>query len=1235
MIITQISNNGLWGVTETASSTDGDIRPVGGSIVNMLTMESTSVSHGSGLSGVSDVSDDGKIVVGECNTLPGYFSLDAGRWTTLPVPSGYSTGRLNAVTPDGKYAVGYVSPSTDPYQAFPVMYDLTTRKRIDLPNLPVYDMSHEDKKQNVLYGISNDGRYILGQVSQSYLMPRAMFCYVYDRENESYNVIGFTESMRGEWRPDIANVYFCDMPMMSPDGHWVTGSAYMVKEIAGSTWPSEYNVAFRYNVLTDEFEIFDNSGDSDTSGRVISDDGTLFSATPAVNPYSSMLVRDGEYYYSLSEILRQAYGINFTEQSGFEVTGKPIAVSSDGLTLVMLPNTTETYVLRLQEPLTEAIKSVDLLANYTIEPKPEATLTAIEVVKINFDRNVAVTGNPANVELRDENGKKLRGPATNGFRAEGQTVTIGFRTTEIPEGKRYSVYVPAGMITIDGDPKVTNKPIEIFFNGRGSAAVMMTSAYPADGAAIATLDLTTNPVLLTFNADVKLLNNTTLAKLYREGENDPFCDFYLAANNNQVLLYPLAAQNLFKDTEYRLEIPEGVITDLSGYGANEKIVLHYSGTYVRQISSDDRYLFSDQCDNYNQFMFYEGDHLTPDAVASAWGFTADSTPWAIVRESESSTDNALASHSMYTPAGQADDWLVIPQLFIPDADCYLAFQSQSYLRDKQDRLKVYVYESDDVYNTLNASIVNDIRSKGVLVYDRIQTPGDEEETFSGDWTDNLVKLDRWAGKNIYIAFVNDNNDQSAVIIDNIQVVHDMKYFTSFSNLDRVVNQNEIEIRGNLTIQSDINTYNNVSMTLKDADGKVVDEINEGGLSLKKDDVYSFSFPTPLPLVRGAVNNFTVEIALDEDNTTVNSSIRNLTFQPSKKVVLEEYSGADCSNCPQGFRAIDNINTLHPDVLLPIVLRTYGGDTELAVGLSGYDDFLGLRSVGAPSARINRGNPAYPMLRVDNDYRFTGAGVLNELTGRDEECWLDLVRQEIATAADASIGLTSAMDAEQNNINLVVSVKPALDLTKQSLNLFAVVVEDGLETYQANGFSSVHSDALGEWGADGIYGGQTYVVLDINHVARATAGATYNGTGGLIPSDLKADRVYSANMSVALPQSIKDKSKCHVIVMMIDAATNRVVNANVAPLNGSSAGIDDINADADGDAVKVVSLGNRVDAVAADGEAVTLTAYNVAGAAVASAAGNGSATLDLDGFQGVMLVKAATAKGSKVIKVVVR
>ncbi|MDE6811921.1 MAG: choice-of-anchor J domain-containing protein, partial [Muribaculaceae bacterium] len=494
-------------------------------------------------------------------------------------------------------------------------------------------------------------------------------------------------------------------------------------------------------------------------------------------------------------------------------------------------------------------------------------------------------------------------------------------------------------------------------------------AYPDDEAAVPFLDLNGNPIILTFDTDLKVAPEAK-AYLYNSEIETPLTELGIIAGGKQAIVYPPVRQNLYSGSEFDIVILEGALTDISGGGPSKEINLHYIGTYERPISEDDKYLFNEDCGSPDNFLFYEGDHNQPDFIMEQWKFTKDTTPWSYVCD-DTSSDMAFGSHSMYTPAGQSDDWMMTTQIHIPDPNCYLQFDAQSYLEGYEDYLKIYVFEADEVYNTLTTEIVNRIRKEGKVVFNELLDPGSSENTLEGDWENYIVNLPEYAGKNIYIAFVNENDDQSAIFVDNIRVVHDAAFVTNIETADRVVNQEEAIIKGSITVGSEINTYDTATLVLRDAEENEIARIEESDIDLSiENPVYRFSFDSPLPLRKAEVNKYFVDVTLNDDKVRIAGEIRNLTFQPSRKVVLEEFNGSACSNCPLGIRAIENIQQLYPGTLLPICVRTYENDV-LGTGMASYSSFLGMSA--APSGRINRGVIAMPMMSADMDYLFSGVG----------------------------------------------------------------------------------------------------------------------------------------------------------------------------------------------------------------------------------------------------------------------
>jgi hypothetical protein len=631
--------------------------------------------------------------------------------------------------------------------------------------------------------------------------------------------------------------------------------------------------------------------------------------------------------------------------------------------------------------------------------------------------------------------------------------------------------------------------------------------------------------------------------------------------SNTISVYPQAMQNLYDGTSYKAVIPAGVVTDLSGSGANEELTLNYDGTYVRTVSDDDIYIFSDDCDNYDGFMFYDGDQLTPGSTPSSWGFTA-SVPWYIVREDSDSTDMALAAHSMFEKSGKADDWCVTPQLYIPDTQCYLTFDAQSYKKSKTDRLKVYAYVSDNVYSSLSTATVDAMRSDATLVFDEVLSPGATEESLADEWTNYVVNLSAFAEKNVYLAFVNDNEDQSAVFIDNVRVVHDMKFLTTFTNKSAVVNQNAATISGVITISSELANYSSVNLTLQDAAGNAVSTISDSDVSLKNGSTYYFTFPDQLPLTVGTENRFYMIINLGDDRSSVTSTIKDLTFEPTRRVLIEEYSGRTCSNCPLGFLAMENLEKLYPGQIVPVLLRTYSSD-PLGNGLEDYTTFLGLDNLGAPSATINRTTSCFPMVSVGTDYRFSGAGVSTDGV-TETTCWLDAVVDIMQTPADADLTLSAEYDITTGKVTVPATVRFALNMANRNVNVLLVILEDQLTTAQENNLGTYDDPDLGEYGKNGSLSSRI-IVVTLDDVARNVFGTTYNGTGGLIPSAITANTEYNLTVAATMPATVQKAENTKVALVLIDADTDQVINTATAPITVVESAINEIFTDTDADA----------------------------------------------------------------------
>jgi hypothetical protein len=320
-------------------------------------------------------------------------------------------------------------------------------------------------------------------------------------------------------------------------------------------------------------------------------------------------------------------------------------------------------------------------------------------------------------------------------------------------------------------------------------------------------------------------------------------------------------------------------------------------------------------------------------------------------------------------------------------------------------------------------------------------------------------------------------------------------------------------------------------------------------------------------------------------------------------VLEEFTGVTCGNCPLGILAIENLENTVGSQFIPISLHGYSGD-PWASAVSGYSNYFGFSA--APSGVVQRsGVITSPMYSNSTNSIF-------EYSSPDGDTWYDLVMAELEEVALAEISAEFIADTVKGTYSIPVHVKYPINATDLNLNLFAVVMEDGLTYFQENYLASYTNPNLGEFGKGGKYG-TTYAVLTHNDVVRQVVGLSYAGTGGLLPQEMTAAEDYSATIYTTIPSSVTKIQNSKVAVLLIDANTGALINACVAPATygDTTTGIENITS----------------------GTAAPVEVYSLGGQRVATATSFAAAQRSLQ--PGIYVVRTAGASGMESKKVVIR
>lgn len=227
----------------------------------------------------------------------------------------------------------------------------------------------------------------------------------------------------------------------------------------------------------------------------------------------------------------------------------------------------------------------------------------------------------------------------------------------------------------------------------------------------------------------------------------------------------------------------------------------------------------------------------------------------------------------------------------------------------------------------------------------------------------------------------------------------------------------------------------------------------------------------------------------------------------RRMVMEEATATWCGWCPRGIVAIDGLKRDFPDNFLAIAI--HGNGDKMA-----YIDEYGLQVNGYPSAFLNRQSTSV-------DYS-----------------WLKRKIEKAGLTTDKMVRIDSVTYVEADETYKVcTTTRVANAMANAQLRLVYVVTEDSVGPYkQTNNFAG-ESDEMG-----GFENLPTKVEMLYSDVARFIY-PSCDGLEGSVPSTLEACKDYAYVANVSANFNCDDYGKLQLTVMLYDAATNTIVNAD--------------------------------------------------------------------------------------------
>lgn len=148
----------------------------------------------------------------------------------------------------------------------------------------------------------------------------------------------------------------------------------------------------------------------------------------------------------------------------------------------------------------------------------------------------------------------------------------------------------------------------------------------------------------------------------------------------------------------------------------------------------------------------------------------------------------------------------------------------------------------------------------------------------------------------------------------------------------------------------------------------------------------------------------------------------------RAVLLEEFTGQDCTNCPEGHRIVAQLKEQYGDAFIPVSIHA----SQLSWSEAEYGEY----GLGIPEGEEyfkSYSSPALPSGVVDRS-----GGVLNRTD------WAARIRSELEKEAPAAIEIAPVYDETTKKITIDLTIKPT-----QTINckLTVWILESGIVNYQ--------------------------------------------------------------------------------------------------------------------------------------------------------------------------------------------
>lgn len=523
------------------------------------------------------------------------------------------------------------------------------------------------------------------------------------------------------------------------------------------------------------------------------------------------------------------------------------------------------------------------------------------------------------------------------------------------------------------------------------------------------------------------------------------------------------------------------------------------------------------------FATYDRDGHEPSRSMKRYGFESGKA-WVSYAESE--TNKVAISGSWYKEVAQSDDWLVTPAIHVTDVRAILSWRTCALDAEHPDGYEVYISDKGNRPEDFTEEAVFAVSAE------------------SAAWTEHFLSLENYAGKDIYVAFVNNSTNCNLLMLDDV-TVQTRKHTFLFSNLtpEAVTTVGGVKVTGTIT-SSGFLPVDGYKLELTYAGNTYT--IDRSDESISPDSLVTVTFDTEINVSLNTTEDYTLVISSMEgtDVQTIQGSIT--CFE--RTVLIEEGTGTWCMWCPRGQYYLKELHKKRPGEFIDIAVHVSDEMMVTDYAMSLYTPFF--YTYGLPSCVMDR--------RAD---QMNGLSTLEEI-----EATLDKARERGAIGRfirlEAYAWSSMPVDRSLSVNTPLFTVRGSYEFGKAiedgEYRLSFIIVEDSVTGYtQANGYSG-SSGAMGglDLLPDPIPAGEYYFA----NVGRAVYDSCYWGyEKELLTIKAQPERHTKVLFDYWLeyPTTISDVNKVKLVALIIDVKSGEIVNAaeTKMPYSYKTGGID--------------------------------------------------------------------------------